>query len=98
MRHYCRIKQRSLIGELGILINKISSKKIKWIYHIFKFTNAFKNNHLSDSYNNIYFKQYNIERYKMINYNNNNFLFGKAIQIIEAIIFRISFSKNLIFS
>ena len=87
MRHYCRIKQRSLIGELGILINKISSKKIKWIYHIFKFTNAFKNNHLSDSYNNIYFKQYNIERYKMINYNNNNFLFGKAIQIIEAIIF-----------
>ena len=86
LRDYCRIKPRSLIGEFGILINKISSKKRKWIYHIFKFSKVYKNNHISDFYNNIYFKQYNIKR-DTINYYNNNLLFDKAKEIIEIIIF-----------
>jgi hypothetical protein len=94
LRHYCRIKPRSLIGEFRILINKISSKKRKWIYHIFKFTNDFKSNHISDLYNNIYFKQYNIKRDTIINYNNNNYFFDKAKEIIETII-NSFFHKNI---
>ena len=56
LRNYCRIKSRSIIGEKGLIINKISGKKKKWIYHIFKFTNIFKKNHISELYDNISFK------------------------------------------
>ena len=76
LRNYCRIEPRSLIGEHGILINKISSKITKWIYHIFNFTNTFKKNHISNLYDNIYFKECKLKTYHIIN--NNNFLFDKA--------------------
>jgi len=84
LRNYCLIEPRSLIGEFGILINKISSKKKKWIYHIFKFINTFEKNHISDLYNNIYFKKCYTKTFKINN--NNNFLFDKAKEIIETII------------
>ena len=84
LRNYCRIEPRSIIGEHGILINKISSKITKWIYHIFNFTNTFKKNHISNLYDNIYFKECKLKTYHIIN--NNNFLFYKAKKIIETIL------------
>jgi len=57
LRNYCKIKPRSIIGEHGILINKISSKKGKWTYHILKFSNIFKSNHINDIYDTINFRK-----------------------------------------
>ena len=84
LRNYSRIEPRSIIGEYGILINKISSKKKKWIYKIYQFTNAFNKNHISEFYDNIYFKKCYTKKYNFIN--NNNFLFDKAKEMIETIV------------
>ena len=85
LRNYCKIKPRSIIGEKGILINKISSKKGKWTYHILKFSNIFKSNHISDIYDTINFRERYIDNF-IFNYNKNDFLFYKAKEIIETII------------
>ena len=85
LRHYFKIKPRSIIGEEGILINKVSSKQRKWTYHIFKFSNIFKSKHISDLYDTINFRQSSIKK-DNINYNNNNILFHQAKEVIETII------------